>query len=130
MSNSKYIVPEEGSKAAVVAVGLESYCRADQDEVKKVLEAFIRGQSENPRVPTDKQVRDLINEEPRGIGFTLAEFAIEWQRQMYLAPEPEVPEEISDLLYRHPKGFSDNFIGMDQADENTREAYRRGKESK
>ena len=69
-------------------------------------------------------------EEPRGVGFTLAEFAIEWQRQMYLAPEPEVPEEISDLLYRHPKGFSDNFIGMDQADENTREAYRRGKESK
>jgi len=44
-------------------------------------------------------------------------------------PDASEDAALATLLYRHPKGLSDGFISMDQADENIREAYRMGKES-
>lgn len=50
--------------------------------------------------------------------------AIESIRRMYLAPEPEVPKEVKDLLV---SGFD---VSSGETDSRILEAYRRGKESK
>ena len=103
---------------------------------ERILEAALRWLSENPIVPTDEQI-DRIHREANpsaetaiGRHWEIRNWLIEWQRRIFLAPEPEIPEEVKDLLYRHPKGLSDGFVSMDTADENTIEAYRRGQQSR
>ena len=103
--------------------------------VQAELEAALRWIAKNPIGPTNEQAKELwrtstageTNEARRA---SLA--AVEWQRRMFLAPEPEVPEEIKDLLFvggiltadqvlnEYPKGEVDKLI---------LEAYRRGQKS-
>jgi hypothetical protein len=115
MSDKKYVVPEEGWTAAWCGyicevmhkgpnyskdtipfdlVGLE----ARKKSVKEALEAFIRWQSENPRVPTSDQVQEMVavfNGQSLVESDSLRSFLpIEWQRRMYLAPEPEVDRAV------------------------------------
>jgi hypothetical protein len=70
----------------------------------------MRCLSENPIVPTIGDVIGLLQERALsgylseegccGISATTIRCVMrEWQRRMFLAPEPEVPEEIKDLLY-------------------------------
>ena len=54
-------------------------------------EAALLWLSENPVVPTHDQFDAM-----RG---TYRDICAEWQRRMFLAPEPEVPEEVKDLLW-------------------------------
>ena len=138
---AKYVVPEEGMKA--VAEATNGY---DKQTTTVAIEAFIRWQSENPQVPTDEQCDELISligatgrslvcypsRIDRGQARTML---TEWQRRMYLA-EPEVPEEIKDLLYF---GEPNTRVGckdpieaskfIDESDRRVLEAFRRGKES-
>jgi hypothetical protein len=116
---TKYVVPEEGLKAAVAAawkhIGFMSPQASPriqkdiEDGYRAGLEAFVRWQSDNPRVPTDSDVLEILqkrvesghlsNEEYCAIPATTVRCAIRsWLQSMYLAPEPEVPEEIKDLL--------------------------------
>ena len=72
------------------------------------LKLVCRAISENPVVPTDEQLQvfrkqwDSENwnrsQENRGDFFRWC--LLEWQRRMFLAPEPEVPEEISNLMWK------------------------------
>lgn len=96
--------------------------------LEKLLEAAIRWQAENPRVPTPQQKLEMAFRGPlNDVHFLCAE----WQRRMYLAPEPKAPEEIQDLLYSHtiggyrPKGTQ----ALDQIDGRIIEAYRRGQKA-
>jgi hypothetical protein len=87
--------------------------------LNEILEAALRWLSEHPIVPSTDDIgsmQDLLN------GYGIADWGpilcAEWQRRMLLAPEPEVPEEISDLI----RGREDDDLII--------EAYRRGQNSK
>jgi hypothetical protein len=109
----RYAVPEDGLKAISVVFDefLDKLEDADpflkstieREEFKrKTAEALIRWQSENPQVPTWEQKKalrcHLHPAESKGNGAWMGttdieDGAVEWQRRMYLAPEPEVPKD-------------------------------------
>jgi hypothetical protein len=127
---SKYTVPEEGLKATVEAMKNPSGTKFLSTEqcASLGLEAFIRWQSENPKVFSDEWIVQLVKEAGCADLLGANQFVLGmhqildlFQRRMYLAPEPEVPEvpeEIEDLLC----GGNINTL--------ITEAYRRGKASK
>lgn len=127
---SKYTVPEEGLKATVEAMKNPSGTKflSTEQWASLGLEAFIRWQSENPIVPTEDQSEELRSNHYRDINSVsfVRSIVVKWQRRMYLAPEPEVPEEIKDLLYNKyatsPPFERHNNLVI--------EAYRRGQKSK
>ncbi len=85
MSENKYVVPEDGLKAAQrEALGGEFPV---MDFMRRGVEAFIRWQSENPPVPSLLDISS--NLKPEGQQIAINE-SIEWIRRMYLAPEPKV----------------------------------------
>ena len=55
----------------------------------------------------------------------------EWQRRMYLAPEPEALEEVKDLLWGEVGGTSQTSSAILAPSHNLQvvEAYRRGQKS-
>lgn len=59
-----------------------------------ILEAALLWLSENPIAPTDKQFFDLSSD----VGDVRMR-CVEWQRRMFLAPEPEIPEAIAYLWW-------------------------------
>ncbi len=75
-------------------------------DVLKTLEAALRWLAENPVEPSDDQTAKLKldymmaeHNHPQLVKFS----AVEWQRRMFLAPEPEVPEvpeAITDLIHK------------------------------
>ena len=94
-----------------------------EESFRSALEAFIAWQTENPIVPTEEQDEDLCEwceMNPDGSPFA------EWQRRMYLAPEPEVQEEIRDLLLVN---ITEGFFKPEVLNERLAEAYRRGQKS-
>lgn len=120
MNDTKYVVPEEGLKVAQrEALGADF---PTLDFMRLGIAAFIRWQSENLIVPSHEQVIHLCeifaNRSVISYCDSVRAVAIEWLRIMYLAPEPEVPKEIKDLLCG---GNIKTLIT---------EAYRRGKQSK
>lgn len=98
------------------------------------VEAALRWLSENPIVPTDEQWRALNEERQWPDNSNRRRWlVIEWQRRMFLAPEPEIPNEIEDLLpfppdvvipgddlYRQVKAHLDNVATQ---------AFRRGQKA-
>ena len=120
MSDKKYVVPEEGMSVALAAVS-----REDKSIASVAVLAFIRWQAESPKVPTVEQEKSMYDAwrengrfKPENGAMMFA--ASEWQRRMYLAPEPEVPEEIKDLMWPNARSAGDH-------DKSVIEAYRRGK---
>ena len=100
MSEKKIVVPEGMLEAALDGLGIE-IIKARRQYVKDTLEAALHWLSENPIVPTEKQIADLAKTMPyedSGNGNVLAVAVVEWQRRMYLAPEPEVPEETPEII--------------------------------
>lgn len=70
--------------------------RWNEEEVTDMLAAALRWLSENPIVPNDEYVEGVIREHSR----TNVKWAcVEWQRRMFLAPEPKFPEEVGDLCW-------------------------------
>jgi hypothetical protein len=96
--------------------------------------AFCEHIAENPIVPTDEQViacrracgyyNEGLLQESKGV-------YVEWQRIMFLPPEPEVPEEIKDLLpglsYGTMPANSEQFAEIIKG--TMIEAYRRGQKA-
>jgi hypothetical protein len=134
MSDKKYLVPEGMLKAAqsagVQADGFRAY------NLAVCLEAAIRWLAENPVVPTDAQAQAMIRVESKATGHSwdmIKAPGSEWQRICFLAPEPEVPDAVKDLMV-----FRDQYIPIDlkieitAADVNQRilEAHRIGKSGK
>jgi len=103
-----------------------------------LLEAFVCWLSENPIVPTDAQVEEmrikLVPVHPHW-----ANIVAEWQRRMFVAPEPKAPDEIKDLFWPvlDTKTAStceaDELIkhtNCERHNEEISEAFRRGQKSK
>jgi hypothetical protein len=136
MSEKKYIVPA-GMLDATFSHAPMVTCKAS---MRDALEAALRWWSKNPTVPTTDQAMEIgkkFSNQPSVCDYVM-QVCVEWQRRCFLAPEPEVPEEIKDLLYseceqRHERiGCSDpkeagRFIT--ESDRRVLEAYRRGQES-
>ncbi len=97
--------------------------------VERILEAALRWLSEKPIVPTPEQANDLwkaTNGALKDVWPIL--IVTEWQRIMFRAPEPEVPEEIKDLL--HISLPETPEIVQESVRSYIIEAYRRGKAAK
>jgi len=97
MSEKRYVIPKGMLEAAILSHPFDPRTKF----IPEMLEAALRWLSDNPIVPTAKQSAELeslcrINDEPMCMDAIF--YCSEWQRRMFLAPEPEVPEEVKDLL--------------------------------
>jgi len=109
---AKIKVPEGMLEAAMRASLEAGLAIGPSTELRIPIEAALRWLSENPIEPSLEQsaiLRDLACVVSAGYGThdptaaAAAAVAMEWQRRMFLAPEPEVPEEISidaEILYQ------------------------------
>ena len=98
-----------------------------EDIVLQILEVALRWQRDNPPVPTMEQINSIRQVNLNGPDEDIYKpqfYCREWMRRMYDAPEPEVPEEIKDLLHT-------TIYNMEDNDCNKRiiESYRRGQKS-
>ena len=130
MSETKIKVPEERLLRVVDKVG-------SSPTVRECCTAFAEDLSENPIVPNEADVMEILQERVRSHHISGEEYCAippatvrfvirEWQRRMFLAPEPEVPEAIKDLL----EGPEEPGISAREANWRVIEAYRRGQQSK
>jgi len=96
MSEKKVTVPDGMLKAALAhMIGLGF--NPAKESTRELLEAALRWQSENPIVPTWSDMDHMLDAySPDDVpSVSDCQFvAVEWQRRMYLAPAPEVTEEI------------------------------------
>ena len=98
---------------------------------RRIFEAALRWLSDNPQVPTMEQATEMSdNGHPCVLDGVW--YATEWQRRMFLAPEPEPPVEIKDLLWScdlraHDVGIF-GTVGVNVND-TIIEAFRRGQKS-
>ncbi len=139
MSQTKIKVPE-----GMLLAASEFDPGAGEYNIEPILEAALRWMSENPIVPTDADALTLLqervasghlsNKEYCAIPATTIRCVIrEWQRRMFLAPEPEVPEippfseNVSDFITR--SGFVDGRQHNQEIQETWNEAYRLGQKS-
>jgi len=93
------------------------------------IEEALRWLIENPIAPTLEQteaMRRLFRyaDEPLQV---YCDVAVEWQRRMFLAPEPEAPEEIKDLLLPN---IEHGFFKPEILNKRMAECFRRGQQSK
>jgi len=131
----KIVVPEGMLKAATEKAFYPGryYTPGDIESITKILETALRWLSQNPIVPDEKQTLAMVKGK-EGFPFDSWEWvrwgACEWQRRMFDASEPEIPEEIKDLLTEQQPPFpAGRYQWREQADVDKRilEAYRRGK---
>jgi len=143
MSEKKYVLPNGMERAAWDA--MDAHAKVHGPAVGCVLgsmcsltaglEAAIRWQAENPAVPTPEQgreIRAVWDHVDRLKDASVCDFVEticrEWQRRMYLAPEPEVPEAVEDLMHKNRKPYTVDCTPEAQ-DQRILEAYRRGQKS-
>lgn len=98
-------------------------------------EAFARVLAEHPIVPTEGQWAALVSEWKRDKHAmevpSMEDIYPLWATHMFDAPEPEVPEEIKDMLLDAGAPDSEHcFFKPSVYNERIQEAYRRGKESR
>lgn len=98
-----------------------------QVEAESALEAALLWLSENPIVPTPEQVLDM----GKSISLKWPEiYCAVWKRRMFLAPEPEVPEEIKDLQGIHLASVRDQDDLNRLVTKLNLEAFRRGRQAR
>lgn len=69
-------------------------CPGDETRVREILQTSLAWLAENPIVPTEKQLSALSKGyPPRHEELRPLWFIAEWQRRMFLAPEPETPQD-------------------------------------
>jgi len=120
--SKRIVAPDEMVHAAWVAWG-EPDCAG----VRDVVEAALLWLSENPTSPNEDQTEAIRGSFLAQQDVTeLIEFTVlEWQRRMFLAPEPEVLEPIKDLLCGG--GDAEAYFRPDIYNDRIVEAYRRGR---
>jgi len=130
--DGKILVPS----SAVAWVHKELDYRFRQCDVSEICRVFCEWLSKNPILPTDEQLYSTIGRLPVAmcdIVWTDRDRAMiaEWQRRCFLAPEPEVPEEIKDLLWKNLKVNGIELDSMvEPLNKTILEAFRRGQRSK
>ncbi len=113
MSEKRYILPA-GMFAAFMCGYNICWTSYDGDERNKHftcmeagVRAVLRFLAENPIVPSETQRQHLLEHfSPFGVDHWdksmwhnfIADCTVEFQRRMFVPPEPEVPKELEDLL--------------------------------
>jgi hypothetical protein len=128
MSEKRYVIPKGMLEAAILSHPFDTRTKF----LPEMLEAALRWLSDNPIVPTAKQSAELeslcrLNDEPMCMDAIF--YCSEWQRRMFLAPEPEVLTDIKDLLLSESAPQSHAYFRPDTYNQRIREAYRRGQKS-
>lgn len=128
----RYVVPEEMLEAVNDA---STFAQNLQDEdVIEMLEVALRWLSKHPIVPSNEQwasLRQFMGSDgpsywgPDGFRRLLAE----WQSRMFLAPHPEAPVEIKDLLLPWTGDDTDAGRTCNEFNGAVIEAYWRGQKS-
>ena len=122
---SKYVVPSGMVDAVREKLFGLSLAWFPPSRIPEMLEAAVEWLAKNPSVPNEAQVECILSDKARsGNGlkcWDLPEIIVEWQRRMFLALEPEVPEEIKDLLWGGDVTISSSV------NKSLLEAYRRGR---
>jgi hypothetical protein len=128
MSEKKIVVPKGMLKAAGLStdgIDPEGYF------IYTAIEAALRWLSENPIVPSDEQVGEMLAAKSQFYGhFVPADWirwgATDWQRRMFLALEPEVPG-LDDVLESFIAYMRVGGPNLDEVEAKL-EAYRRGQQ--
>jgi hypothetical protein len=116
VSEKKIVVPEGMLQAAIHSDCMDEIENIDEE---KMLEAAMRWQ--------DGELQKLVKPSPRNECQASYNMAIDDVRRMFIAPDPEVPEDIADLVGRWGKP-KDGELNEPQAE--LIEAYRRGQKSR
>lgn len=133
MSEKRYVVPEEMLRAAWNACKYTTNVAiVDPRKVmlRKGIEAGLKWLADNPIAPPHSFGEELCNGRTEGYDPSPTEFegaVMEWQRRMFLAPDPESPEEIKDLLVSG--SLNEAFFSHDIYNERILDAYRRGQKA-
>jgi len=107
----KIVVPAEMKMAAWKAACVQR--GVSESLIETALEAALRWLSENPIVPKLRSDIEHLDEvfgdtDDKGGREDLVAVVCEWQRRMFLAPEPEIPEEIKDVMAWCDVNFGDH----------------------
>jgi hypothetical protein len=100
MTDKRYIVPDGMRRAFGRALPDPDF---DSDGVicLVALEAALRWLADNPAMPSMKQLNDMYKKVDTGNGGTyIPAYLAEWQRIMFLAPEPELSDEVEQVISR------------------------------
>lgn len=139
MSKKKIVVPKGMLEAALDGPGIESVKETRRLYVEACIEASMRWLSENPIVPSDDQRDEIIcawdkfGRLQEGSGDFFRWSLIEWQRRMFLAPEPDVPEAFKEAVIGILDQINQNALAPSNAVPQLHaalEAYRRGQKSR
>jgi hypothetical protein len=135
MSEIKYVVPQPIKDAVHNALASYPVAANTGHAAEIACESFAKALRENPIVPTKEQAVDLgVSVAGETVSERYALLVSEWQRRMFLAPEPEVPEAIKDLIseYATDSSNKDALVRAMARGHNADviEAYRRGQQSK
>ena len=138
--SKRYVIPEGMLEAFRQGMterpgGLAMPRLKPTDDLERAgVEGVLRWLSENPIAPTMQQLQAIYDSPdcPKE-GTYVPYYLCEWQRRMFLAPEPDVPEALIDLLA--PKFTNALEVAMGKAltrneeeyQKNILEAYRRGR---
>ena len=113
--SDKIVVPEGMLKASVETMvdnpvdytGIRNLKKDITKSVSIGLEAALRWLSENPQVPTDEQIDEMIDSysDIAGTPGATKRLIAEWQRRMFFAQESEVPEKVNGNLIGYGVGY-------------------------
>jgi hypothetical protein len=122
--SEKIVVPQGMLEAACHSFGVVPSI----DRLEKAIEAALLWLSENPIVPTEDEAQYMYDGK-NGLGHsaTIQYCMTQWQRRMFLAPEPKVPEEITKLTNELLALIPQDSLIRNDIRAAIHEAYRRGK---
>ena len=136
--NEKKIVAPKGMVQAGATGWLSSRGSDGQmnpmEVSRSVLIESLRWLSEYPIVPSHEVIQSMLGE-PRcplrdcPPSTQIRYVATEWQRRMFLAPEPEIPEAVKDLLLSESSLDREAYFRPGIYNQRILEAFRRGKET-
>lgn len=133
MSDTKYLIPECGFKAALENIPKFKIAGLEEEIIKQALQDFVRWLSENPIVPTPKDVDKLYLDWQAVTEYDSSQMplwaSIEWQRRMFLAPKPVFIQEIRDLMDSYTSDDTGSRFNCNEHNEHVIEAYRRGQKA-
>lgn len=128
----KIVVPEFMLKAAYDAqlpadnpsYSWEESAVHTREFYRRILGAAFHALAEKPIVPEIQFCHDMVAKRHESLTEQtfIQRTSCEWQRRMFLAPEPEVPEEIRDL-------YEDNGPHSPRWKNAILEAFRRGQKA-
>lgn len=132
MTKRGVVVPDGMLKAANY-LSREADASWGDMTLEGILEAALLWLIENPIVPSNRQMQEVLDTIFVGPENLLdpKDAVVEWQRRMFLAPELEVPEAIKPVLDRMPAVLSGfGLTEIDALKQLVLESYLLGKEGK